>query len=192
MKITVISGSPATEGNTDKMTDLLLLGFKGHDIKRFRINDLQCKGCQACGECEKSDNIVCAQKDELQPVIDRLAESDLLCIASPIYMDQVTAQTRIFQDRLNVFLRKDFSSKLKRTPAILLYAQAIEDKEHYQDYFKTLKKVYGKFNIDVVDTIVLGNAQEHEELGNDIETMKILENWATINEGRINLCPTSM
>lgn len=177
MKITAVLGSPIRNGNSEKMVDLFLSGFSNDDICIFNINELNCKGCQACNECEKSDSVICALHDDLQPVLDRVAVSDLLILASPIYMDQVTAQMRIFQDRLNVFLRKDFSSKLKNIPTVLIYSQAIEDTKIYADYFNTLKKVYKKFNMDVIDTIILTNAGAHNELKDDLYIKNYLKDW---------------
>lgn len=177
MKITAVSGSPIRQGNSEEMINLFLTGFAGDDLNIFNINELNCKGCQACDECKKSDSIICALHDELQPVMNSLAESDLIVLASPIYMDQITAQMRIFQDRLNVFLRSDFSTKLKETPTVLLFSQAIEDENGYMKYFSTLKKVYGKFNMKVVDMIVLPDASEHSELHNNGEVQARLTNW---------------
>jgi multimeric flavodoxin WrbA len=185
MKITAVLGSPIRQGNSEEMVNLLLAGFAEDDISIFNINELNCKGCQACDECKKSDSIECALHDELQPVMNNLAESDLIVLASPMYMDQITAQMRIFQDRLNVFLRRDFSSKLKETPTVLLFSQAIEDENGYKDYFKTLKKVYGKFNMKVVDMIVLPDASEHSEIHNNIGVQMRLTNWKQKNYGGI-------
>ncbi|MDD2371239.1 MAG: flavodoxin family protein [Firmicutes bacterium] len=179
MKVTAVLGSPIRNGNSEKMVNLFLSGFSGDDISIFNINELNCKGCQACDECQKSDSIECTLHDELQPVLNRLAISDLIVLASPMYMDQVTAQMRIFQDRLNVFLRKDFSSKLKDTPTVLIFSQAIEDMDNYKDYFKTLKKVYKKFNMNVIDTIILADAGSHNELQNDLVIQDRLKNWRT-------------
>lgn len=184
MKITAVLGSPIRQGNTEEMTKHFLFGFAGEDINIFNINELNCKGCQACNECKKSDSIICALNDELQPVMNNLVESDLIVLSSPIYMDQITAQMRIFQDRLNVFLRNDFSTKLKETPTVLLFSQAIEDDNHYMDYFSTLKKVYGKFNMKVVDMIVNPNAQEHSEIRDNIELQERLRDWKKNNYRR--------
>lgn len=181
MKITAVLGSPIRNGNSEEMVNLFLSGFAGDDIRIFNINELNCKGCQACDECKKSDSIECALHDELQPAMNSLAESDLIVLASPIYMDQITAQLRIFQDRLNVFLRKDFSTKLKETPTVLLYSQAIEDENNYMNYFNTLKKVYGKFNMKVVDTIVLTDASEHDEIKNNNNVKERLSKWKQNN-----------
>ena len=181
MKVTAILGSPVRNGNSEEMVNHFLLGFAGDDISIFNINELNCKGCQACDECKKSDSIECSLHDELQPALNRVADSDLIVLASPIYMDQITAQMRIFQDRLNVFLRPDFSSKLKDTPTVLLFSQAIEDEENYANYFNTLKKVYGKFNMKVVDLIVLPNASEHYELKHNVDMQSRLTNWKKNN-----------
>lgn len=181
MKITAVLGSPIRNGNSEEMVNLFLTGFAGDDIKIFNINELNCKGCQACDECKKSESIECALHDELQPAMNSLAESDLIVLASPIYMDQITAQMRIFQDRLNVFLRSDFSTKLKETPTVLLFSQAIENEDGYGEYFKTLKKVYGKFNMKVVDMIVLPKASEHNQIQNNIEIQTRLINWKLNN-----------
>lgn len=181
MKITAVSGSPVRQGNSEEMINYFLSGFAGDDINIFNINELNCKGCQACDECKKSDSIECALHDDMQPVMNSLAKSDLIVLAGPIYMDQITAQMRIFQDRLNVFLRSDFSTKLKEIPTVLLFSQAIEDENFYFNYFATLSKVYGKFNMKVVDMIVLPNASEHSEIHNNVSVQMRLADWKKNN-----------
>ncbi|CAO0823653.1 hypothetical protein DFAR_3820007 [Desulfarculales bacterium] len=71
------------------------LGVLGY---AFALNKLDYKGCQACYRCKtKLDR--CALDDCLTPVLQAVAECDLLIVASPIYYGEVSSQTKAFIDR---------------------------------------------------------------------------------------------
>jgi len=183
MKITAILGSPVRRGNTETMVQEFLKGFPGEDQETVVLNELDFRGCQSCDQCKATDELYCALKDDLLPVMHRIAGSDLVVAASPVYMDQVTGQMKLFQDRLNLFLRPDFTSKLKETPLVLLFSQGVEDPEAYGEYLGAVRRMLGKFGFRVLDTVIHAGADGHEAAAGDAVIMDYLSNWRTEHMG---------
>jgi multimeric flavodoxin WrbA len=111
MKIICVLGSPREKGNSSAIVKKFCeaAGKKGADIESFSLNSLNFKGCQGCMACkERSDR--CVVNDELKPVLDSIYETDILVLASPVYMGAVTGQLKCFLDRTFSFLKPDFKT----------------------------------------------------------------------------------
>ena len=55
MKVLAVIGSPHKNGPSSTITNEILNGAKaaGHEIKVYNINEMDIKGCQACGYCKE-------------------------------------------------------------------------------------------------------------------------------------------
>lgn len=111
MRILGISGSPTGGSSTDILVNAVLEGASSSHIKtRFiRLNDLKILPCQACGKSPEPD--FCFFHDDMDEVYDLMAKSDAIVLASPIYFDSVSAQTKLFIDRTNCLRPVDFSDR---------------------------------------------------------------------------------
>ena len=119
MKIVCVLGSPRERGNSAVIVKRFCetAEKKGADIESFTLNSLNFKGCQGCMACkEKSER--CVVKDDLEQVLDSIYDTDILVLASPVYMGSVTGQLKCFIDRTFSFLTPDFktSSDPSRLP----------------------------------------------------------------------------
>ena len=101
MKILGFVGSPREGGNTEILVKEVLKGAdeSGAETEIVYLNKLDIKPCQACMHC-KSNNGECATDDDMQTIYNQLKESDAVVLGSPIYMWQMSAQTKLFTDRL--------------------------------------------------------------------------------------------
>ena len=76
-------------------------------MQTFALNRLNFRGCQGCMACKtKSDK--CVIKDDLEPVLEAARESDVLVLASPVYMGDVTCTIRAFIERSYSYFVPDF------------------------------------------------------------------------------------
>ncbi len=104
MKAFIINGSPRKNWNTDKAIEKAGEGLKdsGFEVEKINLYDYVYKGCTSCFACKLKDaktNGVCAMKDELRPVLERLREADAVILGSPIYFSEPTGQVRSFVER---------------------------------------------------------------------------------------------
>lgn len=103
MKITVLHGSPRVEGNTDMLVKEALKPISSaiHDIKLFRLNQMNIKPCQDCGGCEETGE--CIIKDDMDGIYNAIRESDRIILASPIFFFGLSAQSKLMIDRCQSF-----------------------------------------------------------------------------------------
>ncbi|MBR6205350.1 MAG: flavodoxin family protein [Candidatus Methanomethylophilaceae archaeon] len=104
MKAILVNGSPRKSWNTAKALDSAGEGLRenGFDVERINLYDYTYKGCTSCFACKLKDaktNGVCAMKDELRPVLEKLREVDAIVLGSPVYFSQPLGQVRSFVER---------------------------------------------------------------------------------------------
>ncbi|MCL1978967.1 MAG: flavodoxin family protein [Methanomassiliicoccaceae archaeon] len=103
MKMLVINGSPRANGNTSELVKQFLksVGDKA-DVEEVRIFGMEIKGCSNCGACQKAAlKTHCAVMDDMIDLYPKILSSDIIVIASPIYMWQLTPCTLAFLNRLH-------------------------------------------------------------------------------------------
>lgn len=101
MKILAIHGSPhTTRSTTRKLAGFVLEGAAeaGAETEMLDLCDLRVTPCTACDAC--SLNGVCVNDDDVPSIIERMTEADGIVFASPVYIDNVSGQMKIFFDRL--------------------------------------------------------------------------------------------
>ena len=105
MKLMAINGSPRKTWNTATLLKKALKGAasQGAETELVHLYDLNFKGCISCFACKirggKSYGR-CAVKDNLRPVLEKIATADGLILGSPIYFGIVTGEMRSFMERL--------------------------------------------------------------------------------------------
>lgn len=105
MKILAFNGSPRLNGNTATMLNHAVAGAesKGAVVETFNLYRMKFSGCVSCFTCKRLDKerpVVCAVKDELQPVLEKVRTIDAIIIATPVYFGSETASTRALIERL--------------------------------------------------------------------------------------------
>lgn len=104
MKILVISASPRGEkSQTLFLTREILKGCSNAESETIQLRDLQIKFCQHCELCHKKI-LACPLKDDVRPVLDKMAGADGIVMASPNYIDQITGSLKALLDRSTHFI----------------------------------------------------------------------------------------
>lgn len=105
MSVIAINGSPRKKWNTATLLEKALEGAasQGAETELVHLYDLDFKGCTSCFSCKLKGGTSygkCAMKDELTPVLEKLATADAFILGSPIYFGTVTGEMRSFMERL--------------------------------------------------------------------------------------------
>ncbi len=102
-KLLIVNGSPRHGSSTELLALEFEKGFRSviadAEVATVRLNDLNIIPCQSCGIDPRP--LLCIYQDELYPVLEHLRSADFVLIASPVYFDGVSAQTKLFIDRCN-------------------------------------------------------------------------------------------
>ncbi len=176
MRITAVSGSPHLEGVTNTiLLDILEKGAeKGHFGKVVALNRLELHGCQACGYCRKEGD-KCAVDDKISSLIEELQDTDMVLVGSPVYMGGVSAQLKMFIDRLYCLKDADRKPSLKPKRALLVFSQGASDKNYYQAMFNQVKKTLDSYNL-LVEDIIVASGPDYQK---DPEVKKKVEHFCS-------------
>lgn len=176
MRIIAVSGSPRLEGVTNSiLLDILeKAAEKGHYGKVVVLNRLDLHGCQACGWCRKEGDR-CAVDDQLSKLLEELPDSDMVLVASPVYMGNVSAQLKMFIDRLYCLKDAGRKPRLKPKRALLVFAQGASDKGYYKDMMSQVKKTLDGYNL-IVEDIIVATGPDYKS---DPEVQKKVEHFCS-------------
>jgi multimeric flavodoxin WrbA len=190
MKIIGIIGSSRKFGNTDILVRTIVeaAAAQGAETRLFHLRALTVNACLGCEFCRANDG--CAQSDDMQYLYPALQNADVVVVGSPVYMGQVSGQTKIFMDRLFALLNNDFSSRLPAgKQAVLVFAQAQPDAEQYARYFQDTARVFEVVGLPVVKMLVAANVLEQGAVADDIGLLakaaetgrQLVENFSKAN-----------
>ncbi len=99
-KVLILSGSPRKNGNSDLLCDEFMKGAleSGHQVEKIRVDEKNIGYCRGCYACAKSGG-VCAVKDDMAEVLQKMIDCDVMVLASPVYFYSVDAQLKAVIDR---------------------------------------------------------------------------------------------
>lgn len=99
-KILILSGSPRKGGNSDLLCDEFTRGAQegGNDVQKIFIRGKKIAPCSACYYCRDNGG-VCAIKDDMAEILDKMLEADVIVMASPVYFYSIDAQLKAVIDR---------------------------------------------------------------------------------------------
>ena len=118
MKITVLNGSPRTNGNTIALVDSFKKGAEsvGHNVTVFNVATMKINGCTGCEYCQDKEYGQCAFKDDMSKIYDNLKDTEMVVFASPVYYWGFTGQ---LQSTLSRFYAIDRPPKAEKYGLIL-------------------------------------------------------------------------
>lgn len=105
MKLLAINGSPRKTWNTATLLQKAVEGAasRGAETELIHLYELAFKGCVSCFQCKTKDGQSygrCGINDELTPILEKVLESDILILGSPIYFGSVTGEMQSCLERL--------------------------------------------------------------------------------------------
>jgi multimeric flavodoxin WrbA len=127
----------------------------------------------------------------MQLVYAALKTADTLVFGAPIYMGQMSAQAKVFLDRLFAFITPRFSPRFKEENAgkklVLLWTQGNPDGEKFKAYMDYTKMMFGMLEFDVRDVVIVAGtrteaASEQTGLGDSLLKIGADTAMATVGE----------
>lgn len=99
-KVLILSGSPRKGGNSDILCDEFMRGAleSGNEVEKIRIAEKKVAPCSACYYCRDHSG-VCARKDDMADILQKIIDADVLVLASPVYFYSINAQLKSVIDR---------------------------------------------------------------------------------------------
>lgn len=99
-KILILSGSPRKNGNSDLLCDEFMRGAidGGNSVEKIFVAGKNIGYCRGCYYCQKSGG-KCVIKDDMAEVLQKIIDSDVIVLSSPVYFYSISAQLKTVIDR---------------------------------------------------------------------------------------------
>jgi len=185
MKVIAFNGSARKDGNTSILVNTVLnvLQNEGIETEHVSLAGRQISGCIACYRCFREPGR-CHQKDDgfINEAIHKIAQSQGVILASPVYFADVTANMKALMERTGMVARAAgdmFRRKVGAAVVAVRRGGAVHTFDSLNHYFLIAQMI-------VVGSIYwnLGRGLEPGDVNNDEEglrTMRILgENMAWV------------
>jgi multimeric flavodoxin WrbA len=165
VKVLGLEGSPRKNGNTEKLVKAILDGAteKGADTKFYKLVNMNISLCQGCFSCRETGT--CVTEDDMLLLLGEIQSSDVIIVGSPVYMWQVSGQTKLFMDRLVPFIKPDFTSRLKgKKRVFMVFTQGNPDEQTFKVYFEYLENLFSFLHYDVKGTMVATGTRDPNDI----------------------------
>jgi multimeric flavodoxin WrbA len=118
MKVLAINGSPHMDnGNTAIILNPFLEGIKeaGADVDLFYTKKLNIEPCNGDMSCWFKDLGQCGQKDDMEMLLPKFKEADIIVWASPVYYAGITGPLKNLMDRtLPLYMEEGMAAKRQK------------------------------------------------------------------------------
>lgn len=107
-KVIVISTSLRIGSNSDMLADKFIEGAvaAGNDVEKISLADKDIKFCKGCLACLKLGK--CVIKDDVNDLMQKVLNADVICWATPIYYYEMSGQMKTLIDRMNAMYSLDY------------------------------------------------------------------------------------
>jgi len=191
VKIVVLLGSPRKKGNSEILARAVVkpLEQSGAVVEYIRLNDLSLRSCQGCGGCEKSGD--CVIKDDMADIYPAVDAADRILLVSPVYFYGLSAQCKIFGDRMQArwarrYLLKDRYRQGEGRKGYLLSVAATKGMKIFDCSILTTRYIFDAMDVAYGGELIVkgvdkrkavlgrsGELQRAEMFGKDILACRI-------------------
>jgi len=107
MKVVAISGSPRSNGNTERACQMALqpIAEAGIETELISLAGKHIEPCTACGACAKTKKCT-AHQDDFPDLMEKVKVAEGLILASPVYFGCATGPICNFMHRLGYVSRR--------------------------------------------------------------------------------------
>ncbi len=107
-RVVVISTSLRAGSNSDMLADQFVAGAKavGNEVEKISLVGKEIRFCKGCMGCQKISK--CVQKDDVNDIMAKVLQADVVAWATPIYYYEMSGQMKTLIDRMNAMYRMDY------------------------------------------------------------------------------------
>jgi multimeric flavodoxin WrbA len=179
-KILILCSSPRREGNTNTVARWVQDAAQqaGAEVELKDIAHLKYKsnGGTACMACQVSEKFECVIQDEATPILNSIADYDLVVAATPVYFFGPNAQLKILMDRMFSLVKFDADGTIRSANSNQRLALIATAGGGYENCLKPLEHCFQnicEFGGDKLESLLIPLApQDPEELRKNDEIKK--------------------
>ena len=123
-KVLILSTSPRKNSNSEALCDAFAKGAaeSGNEVEQISLRGKELRFCQGCFACQKTGK--CVLRDDMQEIVPKMEQADVLVFATPIYYYEMSGQMKTLLDRGNPLFVADY-----RFRDVYFLASAAEDED---------------------------------------------------------------
>jgi multimeric flavodoxin WrbA len=176
-KVLVLLGSPRKHGNSALLAEAITKGAesRGAEVETVFIQGKKIEACTSCYHCQKKGSKGCSIHDDMQSIYKKLIAAQAWVIASPVYWFTMSAQTKLWMDRLfalPAYAKHPFSGK--RIAIAMSYGGADPFDSGCINALRTFQDAFSYTESNLVG-MVYGSAMGAGEIKSDKTLMKAAE-----------------
>jgi multimeric flavodoxin WrbA len=193
-----MNGGPREKTHSQMITALERgLTNAGSEVTTKRIYDLDIRPCQACAFCMKHTSMQCTQEDDMTSLYPLVAQSDLLLLVTPVYLDGMTGPMKTFVDRLLPLLegrievrndraRHPLRKVVKRGKIALLSACGFPESETFDPLVAHVKAICENLNREYAGEVLISGGGHIRRQGDWSKALGMIEvaGFYLVNKGR--------
>lgn len=134
-KILVLSASPVKNGNTSWLVEWFCQGARekgvAPEVVEAAFLKFKTNGCTSCRRCQTLEKYECVVNDDAKAVLQKMAQADVVVMATPLYFFGPSAQLKLVMDRMFCLYKWDNKANTMKTvlagKKLILIASAYED-----------------------------------------------------------------
>ena len=191
MKIVVLLGSPRKKGNSETLAQAVVGPIEQDEgtVEYIRLNDLSLRPCQGCGGCDKTGS--CVIKDDMSDIYSAVDDADRILLVSPVYFYGLSAQCKIFGDRMQArwarrYLLKDRFRQGEGRKGYLISSAATKGPKIFECSILTARYIFDAMDVEYGGGFVVKGVDKRKAVYEHPEELRLAEAFGKdILEGRI-------
>ena len=191
MKIVVLLGSPRKKGNSETLAQAVVGPIEQDEgtVEYIRLNDLSLRPCQGCGGCDKTGS--CVIKDDMSDIYSAVDDADRILLVSPVYFYGLSAQCKIFGDRMQArwarrYMLKDRFRQGEGRKGYLISSAATKGPKIFECSILTARYIFDAMDVEYGGEFVVKGVDKRKAVYEHPEELRLAEAFGKdILEGRI-------
>ena len=164
--IIILVGSMRKNGNTARLAQSFADGaVQNNNVEIVYVADYNVNPCIGCNSCFTREGNQCFQGDDMVQIYEKLRNSDIVVIASPVYFYSISAQLKAIVDRLHTPMRNTFHIK----ELGLLLVGAAELPNLFNPILMQYQMVLDFFKLESIGTVLVRGVNDIGDIdGNSV------------------------
>ena len=163
-KIVILVGSMRKNSNTARLAQSFAEGAsKNNNVEIVSVADYNVNPCIGCNSCFTREGNQCFQGDDMVQIYEKLRNSDIVVIASPVYLYSISAQLKTIVDRLHTHMRNTFH--IKKLGLLLVGAAQLPNL--FDPILMQYQMVLDFFKLESIGTVLVRGVKDIGDIENN-------------------------
>jgi len=184
MKILAILGSARKYGNSEILVRTVIEPLEktlDAEIDYLRLTKANLSPCMACGGCEKTG--LCIIKDDMGGLYERVDQAEILFLVSPIYFYGLSAQSKVFIDRIQARWSRKYLQKIRfrrdeKRQGYLISTAATHGKKLFDGAILVAKSFFDAVDVDYGGELLVRGVDDKGALKDKPEELERAKQFA--------------